>query len=137
AELVDVDIDGTGVDLHLGAVDLHLLGGDGLLDAAVRRELAHGDDLFLAAFGRFVLLVRGLRLLGRFGRFGRLFGRGGGFRLLFFLLFGLLCLFGGGLGFRLFAGGQILVQAFDGGLAGQRFEQAVDLAFLNRAAGFA
>src|SRR5699024_11895836 len=52
AELIHVHIHGAGIHLHLGAVDLDLLGGHRLFDAGIRRQFLHGDALFLAPLAR-------------------------------------------------------------------------------------
>ena len=167
AELIHVHIHGAGIHRHLGAVNLDLLGGDGLLDAGLAGQLLHGHALFAALFGllviialiialflldRFGLCCLGLRILGGLGllRFRlclggfRLLGLGlSGLRLrLFFfrlgLCFGLFGLLLDGL--RLLAGCQILAQVLDGGFAGQGFQQGVDLVFFKgraRLAGLA
>ena len=159
AELIHVHIHGAGIHRHLGAVNLDLLGGDGLLDAGLAGQLLHRHALFAALFGllviialfialflldRFGLCCLGLRILGGLGllRFRLCLG---GFRLLGLLGLGLsglrlrrfffrlgLCfgLFGLLLdGLRLLAGCQILAQVLDGGFAGQGFHQGVDLVF--------
>ena len=99
---------------HLGAVNLDLLGGDGLLNAGLAGQLLHRHALFAALFGllviialfialflldRFGLCCLGLRILGGLGllRFRLCLG---GFRLLGLL--GLLGLGLSGLRLRLF-----------------------------------
>ena len=141
AELVDVHVHGTGIHLHMGALDLHRLGGHRLLDAGVGGQGLHGHALFLALFGRTLRLALVLRLAGLL-----LLGGGllclllGGLRLgLRRLRCGRLCrlgrLGGGLLGRRLVDRGKIGVQAGLGGLAGQLFQQVVQLLLVNGAAG--
>ena len=133
AELINVDIDGAGIHLHLGAGNLYLFGRNWLFDAGIGRKFLHGNALFLAAFGAALRLRGGLFLRRPGFLFGGLGLRGGLFlrRLFRFRLRGF-----GFLG-RLFAGSQVFFQAVNGRLTGQGFQQAVDLGFLKCTAGLA
>ena len=140
-ELVNVHIDGAGVNGDLRAVDLDLLGLDRLFNTSIGGQLLQGDALLAALFrlllglaavflllGLRFLLGGGLGLLRRLGLGSGLLGCGG-----LLLRLGLLfCLRGRG---GLLAAGKVGVEAVLGVLAGQGLQQDVELFFLKRADG--